>query len=112
MSVPTPAAVPTRHPSTSSRHCEPSVAAAGSGIREVGATVTLGTLDGHLASIENDESEGAISTGERRRVSVGPSQCHLRKMDDFGVVGVDTPRGWTEPTDRDDLLHRIVVGRW
>ncbi|MFB6358651.1 MAG: hypothetical protein ABEJ96_06540, partial [Thiohalorhabdaceae bacterium] len=52
----------------------------------------LGDLAEHIASIENDKPEVALSSTERKRVYVALYQCHLPKMDDIGVIDFDEDR--------------------
>lgn len=56
-------------------------------------TVSLSDLAEHIAAIENDKPEAALSSQERKRVYVGLYQCHLPKMDDTGVIEFDGDRG-------------------
>ncbi len=56
-------------------------------------TVSLSDLAEHIAAIENDKPEAALSSQERKRVYVGLYQCHLPKMDDTDVVEFDGDRG-------------------
>ncbi|WP_440991894.1 DUF7344 domain-containing protein [Haloarchaeobius baliensis] len=56
-------------------------------------TVALGDLAEHIAAIENDTTEQALSAQQRKRVYVGLYQCHLPKMADSGIVEFDKNRG-------------------
>ncbi|UPM42892.1 DUF7344 domain-containing protein [Halocatena salina] len=55
--------------------------------------VTIGALAEHIAALENDTTESALTSRERKRVYVGLYQCHLPKMDDTGVVEFNKARG-------------------
>ncbi len=56
-------------------------------------TASLSDLAEHIAAIENDKPETALSSQERKRVYVGLYQCHLPKMDDTDVIEFDGDRG-------------------
>ncbi|MFC4406020.1 DUF7344 domain-containing protein [Haloarchaeobius iranensis] len=56
-------------------------------------TLKLSELSEHIAAIENDTTEEALSAQQRKRVYVGLYQCHLPKMADSGVVEFDKNRG-------------------
>lgn len=56
-------------------------------------TVALGDLAEHIAAIENDTTEQALSAQQRKRVYVGLYQCHLPKMANSGIVEFDKNRG-------------------
>ncbi|MFD1647790.1 DUF7344 domain-containing protein [Haloarchaeobius litoreus] len=56
-------------------------------------TVALGELAEHIAAIENDTTEQALSAQQRKRVYVGLYQCHLPKMADSGIVEFNKNRG-------------------
>ncbi|RRJ33653.1 DUF7344 domain-containing protein [Halocatena pleomorpha] len=55
--------------------------------------VTIGALAEHIAALENDTTESALTSRERKRVYVGLYQCHLPKMDDTGAVEFNKARG-------------------
>jgi hypothetical protein len=54
---------------------------------------TLSDLAERIAAIENDTTEQALSSQQRKRVYVGLYQCHLPKMDGAGVIDFDENRG-------------------
>lgn len=55
--------------------------------------VTIGSLAEYIAALENDTTESALTSRERKRVYVGLYQCHLPKMDDTGAVEFNKARG-------------------
>lgn len=62
-------------------------------LREDPETASLSDLAEHIAAIENNKPETALSSQERKRVYVGLYQCHLPKMDDTDVIEFDGDRG-------------------
>lgn len=56
-------------------------------------TATLDVLAEHIAALENDIEVAQLSSSQRKRVYIGLYQCHLPKMDDFGVVEFRKNRG-------------------
>ncbi|MFW6017597.1 MAG: DUF7344 domain-containing protein [Halapricum sp.] len=70
----------------------------------------LGTVAEHIAALENDKDESAISYDERKRVYVGLYQCHLPKMDDMGVIDFNRARGRMELTDQAHHLDPYLQG--
>jgi len=65
---------------------------------------SVGTLAEHVGALENDKSEQALSSDERKRVYIALYQCHLPKMDDAGVIDYDQARGTVELTGAADCL--------
>lgn len=57
---------------------------------------TLSDLAEHIAAIENDKPEAALSSDERKRVYVGLYQCHLPRMADASVIDYESDRGTVE----------------
>jgi hypothetical protein len=70
----------------------------------------LGSVAEHIAALENDKDEAAITYAERKRVYVGLYQCHLPKMDDMGVVDFNRARGRIELTDQATHLDPYLKG--
>lgn len=66
---------------------------------------TLSELAERIAAIENDTTEEALSSQQRKRVYVGLYQCHLPKMDGAGVIEFDENRGDVERLPAADQLH-------
>ena len=62
-------------------------------LEEQGGEASLSDLAEHIAAIENDTTIKAISSTQRKRVYVGPYQCHLPKMDDMDIIDFDQNRG-------------------
>ena len=57
---------------------------------------TLDDLAEHIAAKENDIDISQISSSQRKRVYIGLYQCHLPKMDKFGVINYRKRRGIIE----------------
>lgn len=55
--------------------------------------VTIGTLAEHIAVLENDTTQTALTSRERKRVYIGLYQNHLPKMDDAGAIEFERARG-------------------
>lgn len=55
--------------------------------------VTIGTLAEHIAVLENDTTQIALTSRERKRVYIGLYQNHLPKMDDAGAIVFNKARG-------------------
>ena len=62
-------------------------------LKENGNTATLSDVAEHIAASENGISVQELSSDQRKRVYIGLYQCHLPKMDNFGVVDYDKNRG-------------------
>lgn len=60
--------------------------------QEDGVT-TLNVLAEHIAALENDIDVSQLSSSQRKRVYIGLYQCHLPKMDEYGVVDFQKNRG-------------------
>lgn len=59
----------------------------------------VSTSDGlaeHIAALENDVEISELSSTQRKRVYIALYQCHLPKMDRFGVIDFDKQRGTVE----------------
>lgn len=69
-------------------------------LRDESGSTTLGDLAEHIASIENDKPEDALSSAERKRVYICLYQCHLPRMDDAGVVDFDENRKTVDAGER------------
>jgi hypothetical protein len=68
-------------------------------------STTQGDLARHVAAVENDIPESAVTSTQRKRVYVSLYQAHLPKLDEFGAVDFDRDRGTVERTPQtDDLL--------
>jgi hypothetical protein len=67
---------------------------------ENGEASTTGELAEHVAALENSKEDvNAITSKERKAVYVGLYQCHLPKMDDYGVIEFNQARGRVELTE-------------
>ncbi|WP_138004366.1 DUF7344 domain-containing protein [Halalkalirubrum salinum] len=60
---------------------------------------TLDVVAEHIAAIENGVDVSQISSSQRKRVYIGLYQCHLPKMDEYGVVDYEKSRGTIELKD-------------
>ena len=76
-------------------------------LREHDST-TQGDLARHVAAVENDVPESAVTSTQRKRVYVSLYQAHLPKLDDFGAISFDRDRGTVERTARTDELLRCL----
>lgn len=56
-------------------------------------STTLDVLAEHIASLENDIDVAQLTSSQRKRVYIALYQCHLPKMDDFGVIDYNQNRG-------------------
>jgi len=77
-------------------------------LRDSPGTVSLSDVAEHIAAIENDKPEKALSSQERKRVYVGLYQCHLPKMDDTDVVDFDGNRGTIDLGDNAEQLYPFL----
>ena len=77
-------------------------------LRDSSGTVSLSDVAEHIAAIENDKPEKALSSQERKRVYVGLYQCHLPKMDDTDVVDFDGNRGTIDLGDNAEQLYPFL----
>jgi hypothetical protein len=57
---------------------------------------TLSAVAEHIAAQENDTEVTQITSSQRKRVYIGLYQCHLPKMDDYGVIDYQQSRGTIE----------------
>jgi hypothetical protein len=71
-------------------------------------STTQGDLARHVAAVENDITESAVSSTQRKRAYVSLYQAHLPKLDDFGAISFDRDRGTVERTDRTDELLQYL----
>src|SRR6056297_3104084 len=77
-------------------------------LRENDDTVSLSDVAEHIAAVENEKPETALSSQERKRVYVGLYQCHLPKMDDTDVIDFDGNRGTVELGDNAEQLYPFL----
>lgn len=77
-------------------------------LRDSSGTVSLSDVAEHIAAIENDKPEKALSSQERKRVYVGLYQCHLPKMDDTDVVDFNGNRGTIDLGDNAEQLYPFL----
>ena len=76
-------------------------------LREHDST-TQGDLARHIAAVENDVPESAVTSTQRKRVYVSLYQAHLPKLDDFGAISFDQDRGTVDRTPRTGELLRYL----
>ncbi|TKX55114.1 hypothetical protein EXE44_16470 [Halorubrum sp. SS7] len=69
---------------------------------------TLDELAEAIAARETGKDIKQISSQERKRVYVGLYQCHLPKMDDYGAISYNKPRGRIETAEHTDLFERYL----
>jgi hypothetical protein len=70
--------------------------------------VTLSTLAEALAAQETGKDVAQITSQERKRVYVGLYQCHLPKMDDYGAIEYNKPRGRIESGEHTHRFERYL----
>lgn len=70
--------------------------------------VTLDELAEAIAARETDKDVRQITSQERKRVYVGLYQCHLPKMDDYGAISYNKPRGQIEMGDHTHLFEQYL----
>jgi len=71
-------------------------------------STTQGDLARHIAAIENEIPEEAVTSTQRKRVYVSLYQAHLPKLDDFGAIDFDTDRGTVERTPGTEPLLQCL----
>ena len=77
-------------------------------LEEESSTTTLSDLAEHIAALENDKTEEALTSAERKRVYVCLYQSHLPKMDDAGIIDFDSDRGTVEVDDDVDHFAEYI----
>jgi len=70
--------------------------------------VTLDQLAEEIAARETGKDIKQITSQERKRVYVGLYQCHLPKMDDYGAISYNKPRGTIEAGENTLLFERYL----
>ncbi|VTT88147.1 hypothetical protein DM2_1481 [Halorubrum sp. DM2] len=71
--------------------------------------VTLDHLAEEIAARETGKDIKQITSQERKRVYVGLYQCHLPKMDDYGAISYNKPRGRIEMGEHTSLFDRYLA---
>lgn len=71
--------------------------------------IKLSSLAEHIAALENDIDVAQLSSSQRKRVYIGLYQCHLPKMDDFGVIEFRKNRGIITLRDTTPLEPYLTV---
>jgi hypothetical protein len=64
---------------------------------------TLNVLAEHIAALENDIDVAQLSSSQRKRVYIGLYQCHLPKLDEYGVIEFRKNRGIVRLRDTSQL---------
>lgn len=78
-------------------------------LMENGEASTTGELAEHVAVLENDKDDvSALTSKERKAAYVGLYQCHLPKMDDYGVIQFNQARGRVELTEQAYQLEEYL----
>lgn len=72
-------------------------------------TSTLDVLAEHIAALENDVDVAQLTSSQRKRVYIGLYQCHLPKLDEFGVIEFRKNRGIIHLQDT-ELLDPYLPG--
>lgn len=75
--------------------------------REEGS-VPLGKVVDYVAERENDLSNDELDTAQRKRVYTALRQCHLPKLDDYGIVNYDNLRSEVEVGDDIDDIQQYL----
>lgn len=61
-----------------------------------GSSASLSTIVDYVAERENDVTSGELDTAQRKRVYTALRQCHLPKLDEYGVIHYDNMRSEVE----------------
>lgn len=69
-----------------------------------GPTATVTELTEHIASAEYEVPAGELTTTQRKRVYTALYQCHLARLDEFGVVAFDRDEKTVTLRDRADQV--------
>lgn len=77
-------------------------------LTEVNEEVTLAELAEEIAARETGKDVKQITSQERKRVYVGLYQCHLPKMEDYGAISYNKPRGRIESGEYTPLFERYL----
>jgi|GEM_PF-289369 hypothetical protein len=75
---------------------------------DVDDEITLDVLAERIAAEENGKDIKQISSQERKRVYVGLYQCHLPKMDDWGAISYNKPRGKISAAENTELFGHYL----
>lgn len=77
-------------------------------LRSNGGETQLDSLSEHIAALENDIDERALSSSQRKRVYIALYQCHLPKMADVGVIEYEQARGKVRLRPEAAKLYRYL----
>lgn len=75
---------------------------------DVDDEITLDVLAEQIAAEENGKDVKQITSQERKRVYVGLYQCHLPKMDDWGAITYNKPRGKISTAENTELFAHYL----
>lgn len=76
--------------------------------KRAGDSVPLGEVVDYVAERENDVSNDELDTVQRKRVYTALRQCHLPKLDDYGVVNYDNLRSEVEVGSGIDEIQQYL----
>lgn len=80
-------------------------------LRDHHGPVDIGDLTEYVATRETGTSPEDLSSKQRKRAYVGLYQCHLPRMDEVGVVWLDTERGVVAVGAAAPQLYRYLSPR-
>lgn len=76
--------------------------------KRAGDSAPLGEVVDYVAKRENDVSDDELDTGQRKRVYTALRQCHLPKLDDYGIVNYDNLRSEVEVGNGIDDIQQYL----
>lgn len=76
--------------------------------KRAGDSVPLGEVVDYVAERENNVSNDELDTVQRKRVYTALRQCHLPKLDDYGVVNYDNLRSEVEVGNGIDEIQQYL----
>lgn len=71
-------------------------------------TFEMRTVAEEVAAWENETTVEQITSDQRQRVYIALYQSHLPKLDEYGVIDYNQPRGTIEPTERTALFRPYI----
>lgn len=77
-------------------------------LAEHGDRVDMRDLAEQVAAWEHDTTVENLHSDQRQRVYIGLYQVHLPKLDDYGIINYNKPRGIVERTHRADQLDQYI----
>jgi len=70
--------------------------------------VTLRSLAGHIAALENEIPEHQLGSQQRKRVYIALYQCHLPRMDDAGILEFEKTPGIARQTPGTTVASNVL----